>query len=78
MEYDAAFVTAIPDFKNRMGYISGAIKNRITPSKMFLRSFVQLQKAKNDPMLRSNVLAIDRLVYPKFDISSNSTCRLQT
>ena len=72
VEYDACFVTAIPDFKNRMGYISGAIKNRITPSKMFLRSFVQLQKAKNDAMLRSNVLAIDRLVYPKFDISSNS------
>ena len=72
VEYDAAFVTAIPDFKSRMGYISGAIRNRITPSKMFLKSFVQLQKAKNDSMLRSNVLAIDRLVYPEFDISTDA------
>jgi len=72
VEYDACFVTAIPDFKNRIGYISGAIKNRITPSRMFLRSFVQLQKAKNDSMLRSNVLAIDRLAYPRFDVSANS------
>lgn len=68
VEYDAAFVTAIPDFKKRTGYLSGAIRNRIIPSKMFLRSFVQLQRAKNDPMLRSNVLAIDRLVYPEFDL----------
>jgi hypothetical protein len=72
VEYDAAFVTAIPDFKNRMGYISGAIRNRITPSKMFVRSFVQLQRAKNDAKLRSNVLAIDRLVYPEFDIDKNA------
>ena len=28
VEYDACFVTAIPDFKNRIGYISRAIKNR--------------------------------------------------
>jgi hypothetical protein len=72
VEYDAAFVTAIPDFKNRTGYISGAIKNKITPSKMFVRSFVQLQRAKNDAKLRSNVLAIDRLVYPEFDIFKNA------
>jgi len=71
IEYDAAFVTAVPDFNKRVGYLSGAIRNRITPGKMFLRSFVQLQKAKNDSMLRSNVLAIDRLVYPEFDISKD-------
>lgn len=72
VEYDACFVTAIPDFKDRTGYISGAIKNRITPSKLFLRSFVQLQKAQRDPMLRSNVLAMDRLVYPEYDLSGDS------
>jgi hypothetical protein len=59
---------AVPDFKDRKGYISGAIKNKITPSRLFLRSFVQLEKSKGDNMLRSNVLAIDRLVYPDFDL----------
>jgi hypothetical protein len=59
---------AVPDFKNRKGYIGGAIKNKITPSRLFLRSFVQLEKSKRDNMLRSNVLAIDRLVYPDFDL----------
>ena len=62
---------AIPDFKNRKGYVSGAIKNKITPSQLFLRSFVQLEKGKQDSMLRRNVLAIDRLVYPDFDVLSN-------
>jgi len=70
VEYDAAFVMAVPDFKNRKGYVSGAIKNKITPSQLFLRSFVQLEKSKEDRMLRSNVLAIDRLVYPDFDLLS--------
>ena len=69
VEYDAAFVTAIPDFKKRKGYVSGAIRNKITPSQLFLRSFVQLEKAKQDNMLRSNVLSIDRLVYPVFDLA---------
>ena len=70
VEYDAAFAMAIPDFRNRRGYVSGAIKNKITPSQFFLRSFVQLEKSKHDSMLRSNVLAIDRLVYPTFDLPS--------
>ena len=26
IEYDAAFVLAVPDFKNRKGYVSGAVK----------------------------------------------------
>ena len=69
VEYDAAFVMAIPDFKKRKGYVSGAIRNKITPSQLFLRSFVQLEKAKQDNMLRSNVLSIDRLVYPVFDLA---------
>lgn len=72
IEYDSAFITAIPDRKDRRGYVSGAIRNKITPSKLFLRSFVQLEQAKTNPMLRSNVLSIDRLVYPSFDVVSNN------
>jgi hypothetical protein len=72
IEYDAAFVMAIPDFKKRKGYVSGAIKNKIIPSQLFLRSFVQLEKSKRDDLLRSNVLAIDRLVYPAFDLASTA------
>lgn len=44
---------------------------------MFLRSFVQLQRAKNDAMLRSNVLAIDRLVYPEFDLFKDAILDLK-
>ncbi|HET9773730.1 MAG TPA: hypothetical protein VFP25_01980, partial [Nitrososphaeraceae archaeon] len=71
IEYDAAFVMTIPDFRNREGYVSGAIKNNIIQSQLFLRSFVQLGKSNMDKKLRSNVLAIDRLAYPKIDVSSN-------
>lgn len=68
IEYDAAFVMAVPDFEKRPGYVSGAVQNKITPSRLFLRSFVQLDQARFDKKLRSNVLAIDRVVYPKFDL----------
>jgi hypothetical protein len=71
IEYDSAFVMAIPDFKKRRGYVSGAIKNKITQSQLFLRSFVQLARVGLDEKLRSNVLAIDRLVYPEFDLDQN-------
>jgi hypothetical protein len=71
IEYDSSFVMAIPDFKKRKGYVSGAIKNKITQSQLFLRSFVQLAHAGLDEKLRSNVLAIDRLVYPEFDLDQN-------
>ncbi|MGA9154922.1 MAG: hypothetical protein WBZ36_30430 [Candidatus Nitrosopolaris sp.] len=70
IEYDAAFVTAIPDNKNRNGYVSSAIKNRIISSQLFLRSFVQLEEGQRNNMVRSNVLAIDRLVYPSYDLQS--------
>lgn len=70
IEYDAAFVTTIPDIKNRKGHVSGAIKNKIISNQLFLRSFVQLEQGKQNSMLRSNVLAIDRLVYPSFDLQS--------
>lgn len=50
--------------------MSDAIKNKIMPSQLFLRSFVQLEQARQNSMLGSNVLAIDRLAYPSFDLQS--------
>ena len=70
IEYDSAFVMAIPDFKKREGYVSGAIENKITPNQLFLRSFIQLEHTQQNKQIRSNVLAIDRLVYPDFDLVS--------
>ena len=72
IEYDSAFITAIPDIKNRRGYVSGAIKNKIIPSKMFVKSYVQLQQAISNSIFRSNVLAVDRLVFPDYDLSSDN------
>jgi len=67
IEYDSAFRTMVLDKQNRRGYVSGAIKNRVSLEKTFLKTYVQLSQAKTDPMLRSNVLLIDRLVYPEYD-----------
>ena len=67
IEYDSAFRTMLPDRKTRKGYVSGAIKNKIGLEKAFLKTYVQLSQAKTDPMLRSNVLLVDRLVYPEYD-----------
>ncbi len=67
IEYDSAFRTMLPDKKNRKGYVSGAIKNKISLEKTFLKTYVQLSQAKTDQMLRSNVLLVDRLVYPEYD-----------
>jgi hypothetical protein len=67
IEYDSAFRTMVLDKQNRRGYVSGAIKNRIGLEKTFLKTYVQLSQAKTDPMLRSNVLLTDRLVYPEYD-----------
>jgi hypothetical protein len=73
IEYDSAFRTIIPELeRRRLGYVSGAIRNRITPERLFLKTYIQLSKAKTDPRLRSNVLFIDRLVYPKYDIRENT------
>jgi len=72
VEYDSAFRTIIPDLKKRMGYVSGAIRNRIIPERLFVKSYIQLSQAKSDPQLRSNVLFIDRLVYPDFDLKKES------
>lgn len=67
IEYDSAFRTMVLDKQNRRGYVSGAIKNRVSLEKTFLKTYVQLSQAKTDPMLRSNVLLTDRLVYPEYD-----------
>jgi hypothetical protein len=67
IEYDSAFRTMIPDRQKRRGYVSGAIKNKIGVEKTFLKTYVQLSQARTDSMLRSNVLLVDRLVYPGYD-----------
>ncbi|MFH0849120.1 MAG: DNA double-strand break repair nuclease NurA [archaeon] len=67
IEYDAAFQMIVPDFQNRPGYVSGAVRNRIIPERLFAKTYVQLDAADRDPMLRSNVLFVDRLAYPGFD-----------
>ena len=66
----------VPDRQKRPGYVSGAIKNRITLEKTFLKTYVQLSQARTDPMLRSNVLLIDRLVYPEHDYKHENVVKL--
>jgi hypothetical protein len=75
IEYDSAFRSMLPDKLGRKGYVSGAIKNKISLEKTFLKTYVQLSMAKSDPMLRSNVLLIDRLSYPEYDVKPFSTMR---
>ena len=75
IEYDSIFRTMIPDSQNRKGYVSGAIKNRMSLEKTFLKTYVQLSQAKTDPMLRSNVLLIDRLAHPEFDYKHESVVK---
>ncbi|MEM2995187.1 MAG: DNA double-strand break repair nuclease NurA [Candidatus Bathyarchaeia archaeon] len=67
IEYDSAYRTMVPDKQNGKGYVSGAIKNKIGLEKTFLKTYVQLSQATTDPLLRSNVLLVDRLVYPEYD-----------
>lgn len=62
IEYDSSFKTMIPS-EEGLDFVDGAIRNKISPEKLFLKSYIQLVKAETDPKLRSNVLAIDRLVY---------------
>jgi hypothetical protein len=75
VEYDSAFRSMLPDRKNRRGYVSGAIKNKISLEKAFVKTYVQLSQAKTDPMLRSNVLLVDRLAYPQYDLKPESTVK---
>lgn len=62
IEYDSSFKTMVPS-EEGLDFVDGAIRNKISPEKFFLKSYIQLIKAETDPKLRSNVLAIDRLVY---------------
>lgn len=68
IEYDSAFLMIVPDFQKRKGYVGGAIRNKITPERLFLKSYIQLSQTAYDPQLRSNVLLLDRLAYPEFDL----------
>ena len=77
IEYDSAFRTMLRDRQGRKGYVSGAIKNKISLEKAFLKTYVQLSQAKSDPLLRSNVLLIDRLAYPEYDLRPASTVCFQ-
>jgi hypothetical protein len=72
IEYDSAFRTMLPDRQSRRGYVSGAIRNKISLEKAFVKTYVQLSQAKTDPMLRSNVLLVDRLAYPEYDCKPES------
>ncbi len=75
VEYDSCFLTTIPDFSKRPGFVSGAIKNKITPERLFLKTYVQLSQTEYDPQLRSNVLLIDRLTHPRFDLRPDTTLK---
>ena len=72
-EYDSSFLMIVPHFKGQQGFVSGAIRNKITPERLFLKSYIQLSQASIDPKLRSNVLLLDRLSYPEFDYRPDST-----
>lgn len=64
VEYDTAFQTIVGRFKKVKGDVSGAVKNRIIQEQLFVKSYVQLDKAMSDDQFRSNVLFIDRLYHP--------------
>ncbi|MFB0561933.1 MAG: hypothetical protein ACETWM_12090 [Candidatus Lokiarchaeia archaeon] len=68
IEYDSAFTTIVPDHDRGPWYVRGARKNKITMERLFLKTYIQLQEAEHDSKLRSNVLLIDRLAYPEYDM----------
>jgi hypothetical protein len=72
IEYDSAFRTMLPDRQSRRGYVSGVIRNKISLEKAFVKTYVQLSQAKTDPLLRSNVLLVDRLANPDYDCTPES------
>jgi hypothetical protein len=72
IEYDSAFRTILPDREGRRGYVSGAIRNKISLEKAFVKTYVQLSQARSDPLLRSNVLLVDRLAYAEYDCKPES------
>src|SRR4030065_46929 len=52
-----------------------ALKTKISLEKAFVKTYVQLSQAKSDPLLRSNVLLIDRLAYPEYDCEPESAVK---
>jgi hypothetical protein len=76
IEYDSAFRTMVPDPEKRENHVAGAIKNRVAAERIFVKTYIQLSKAKTDNMLRSNVLLTDRLVYPEYDRKPENTVTL--
>jgi hypothetical protein len=58
--------------KKKLGYVSGAIRNRISPERSFLKTYIQLSESHSDSRLRSNVLFMDRLVYPEYDLRKDT------
>jgi len=75
IEYDTAFQTIIPDLKQRTGYVSGAIKNRIIIEQRFVKCYIQLDQSESDPQFRSNVLFIDRLYYDHLEKAPTLTVK---
>ena len=76
VEYDTAFKTMVPELSKdntpgREGFVSGAVQNRVNSERLFLKSYIQLAQAEQDPKLRSNVLLMDRLVCPELDLNPN-------
>ena len=72
IDYDSAFRTILPDRESRRGYVSGAIRNKISLEKAFVKTYMQLSQARSDPLLRSNVLFVDRLAYAEYDCKPES------
>ena len=67
VEYDCAMRTIIPDTASGPSAVRGAIRNKIIPERLMVKTYVQLSMSNRDPMFRSNVLLVDRLVHPSFD-----------
>ena len=71
VEYDSAMRTVIHDPEAGPGRVKGAIRNRIVPERIMVKSYLQLSSASKDPRFRSNVLLVDRLVQPGYDAGSD-------
>lgn len=80
IEYDSAFKTIVPYLEKsaKPMFVSGATANRIVQmERLFLKSYIQLAQSGFDPKLRSNVLLIDRLVYPEYDLKEDTKIRFR-
>src|SRR2546427_9100538 len=42
VEYDASFLSIVPDYEHRPGYIGCAIRNKLKPQRSFERAYIQL------------------------------------